>query len=154
MIADIGIYENGSGGDLNLKNEDIEAISGLTNQAYLALFGGNKEQNTTENLDELEQRKDWWGNFYLKAESQFNSNFQRALRTIALNSGGLIKLEDAAKEDLKYLQEYANVTVTSRIIGVDKYELSVFLEEPENKQSKVKFVWDGQKEEVIIENEI
>ena len=101
-IVDIMIFENGSGGDLNLKNDDIETISGLMNQVYLALFGGNLEQNTSDDLSELEERNDWWGNSLLKKENQFNSNFERTLRTIPLNSSGLIKIENAAKEDLKY----------------------------------------------------
>jgi hypothetical protein len=41
MIADITIFESGDGGDLALINDDLATIEGLTNQVYLAWFGGN-----------------------------------------------------------------------------------------------------------------
>ena len=148
---DIGIYENGSGGDLNLKNDDIETISGLTNQVYLALFGGNIEENTSNDLVELEQRSDWWANSLLKAENQFNSNFERALRENPLNSGGLIALENAAKEDLKYLKEFGDIEINSEITGINKMVLFVNIIEPNNQSTKLKFIWDGTKQEIITE---
>ena len=150
-IVDITIFENGSGGDLNLKNEDIETISGLTNQVYIAFFGGNIEQNTSDDLAELEQRKDWWGNFLLKKENQFNSNFERTLKTIPLNSSGLIKIENAAKEDLKFLQEFGDIQINSEITGVNKMALFVNIIEPNNQSTKLKFIWDGTKQELITE---
>ncbi|MCJ7802755.1 MAG: hypothetical protein MUP82_10410 [Candidatus Marinimicrobia bacterium] len=153
-IADIAIYENGSGGDWILKNDDIDNISGLTNQVYLAFFGGNIEQNTSDNLAELEQRNDWWGNFLLKANNQFNSNFERALRTIALNSAGLIAIENAAKEDLKFLEEYADIEISSQITGINKMSLFVNVIEPNKQSTKIKFIWDGTRQEVIEEKTI
>ncbi len=150
-IVDIMIFENGSGGDFNLKNEDIETISGLTNQVYLAFFGGNEEQNTSDDLDELEQRHDWWGNFLLQKENQFNSDFERALKTIPLNSSGLIKIENAAKEDLKFLQEFADIEISSEITGINKMALFVNIIEPDQQSTKLKFVWDGTRQEVIEE---
>ena len=145
------IFENGSGGDFNLKNEDIETISGLTNQVYLALFAGNIEENTSDDLDELEQRNDWWGNFLLVKENQFNSNFERTLRTIALNSSGLIQIENAAKEDLKYLQEFADIEISSEITGINKMTLFVNIIEPDQQSTKLRFIWDGTRQEIIEE---
>lgn len=151
MITDVSIYEAGSGGEWILKNDDIDAISGLTNQVYLALFGGNIEQDTSDDLVELDERSDWWGNFFLKSENQFNSTFERTLKTIALNSSGLSKLENAAKEDLAFLKEYADVEIDSQITGVNKMTLFVNLVEPSNQSIKIKFVWDGTKNEIIEE---
>jgi len=146
---DVMIYESGSGGDLNLKNEDIEKISGLTNQVYLALFGGNIEQNTSDDLAELDERNDWWGNSLLQSEQQFNSFFERALNMIALTSGGISLLENAAKKDLKYLQKYADINIEGSIIGLNKFQLQVNMMEPDENSTKIKFIWDGTKQELI-----
>jgi phage gp46-like protein len=151
MIADVAIYEAGSGGEWILKNDDIDTISGLTNQVYLALFGGNIEQDTSDDLLDLDQRNDWWGNFLLKEENQFNSTFERTLKTIALNSSGLSKLENAAKEDLQFLKEYADIEIDSQITGVNKMTLFVNVIEPNSQSTKLKFVWDGTRNEIIEE---
>lgn len=152
-VIDLMIYESGSGGDLNLKNDDLETVSGLTNQVYLALFGGNIEENTSDDLEDLDERNDWWGNYLLNEELQFNSSFERTLTTVTLNSGGISKLINAAKKDLKYLEAYADITVEGSIIGLNKFKLQVNLQEPDQSSTKIKFIWDGTKgtiETIII----
>lgn len=149
MISDIAINESGSGGDLNLINDDLNTIEGLSNQVYLALFGGNIESSTSEDLDNLDQRDDWWGNSLLSKENQFNSLFEKTISTIALNSAGLSKLIDAAKEDLKYLEEYAIIDIDANIVSLNRINLLVNLTEPNSESLKIKFVWDGQKNELI-----
>jgi len=149
MMTDLEIFENGTGGDLKLRNEDLSTISGLTNQVYLAFFGGNVESNTNEDSQELDQRSDWWANSYLKKEFQFNSNFERALKTIALNGAGLIAIENAAKEDLKFLQEFSKIEIDTEITGKNKLTIFVNIIEPGKQSLKIKFVWDGTKQEII-----
>jgi len=148
-ITDIMIYESGSGGDISLKNDDIVTIAGLTNQVYLALFGGNIEQSTSEELDDLTIREDYWGNFYFEEENQFNSIYEKTLRTITLNTNGLSILKDAAESDLEYLKQYAEITISISIIGLNKVQLIVSLLEPNNISSRIKLVWDGTKNELI-----
>lgn len=151
-IVDLTILESGDGGDLYLNNEDLSTVSGLTNQVYLALFGGNVEQSTSIDLSELEQRFDWWGNEYLEDdEFRFNSEFERKLNQVALNSGGVSILEDAAKSDLVYLQEYADIQIEGSIPDINKFKLLVSLQEPGTDSVKISFIWDGTKNEVIHE---
>ena len=149
MAADLMIYETGSGGDLSLKNNDIETIEGLTNQVYLALFGGNVEQSTDEDLSELDERLDWWGNEYLSTEFQFNSIFEKTLMEVALNSEGVNTLVNAAKQDLKYLEEYADIEINGAVTQINRFELTVNLKEPGVDSTKIKFIWDGTKNELI-----
>jgi phage gp46-like protein len=150
-MIDLMIYETGSGGDLNLKNDDLDTISGLTNQVYLAFFGGNKEQSTSDELNELEQRKDWWGNFLMEPENQFNSELERTLDNVAINTEGISKIENAAKNDLQYLDEYADIEIEAFILSVAKVQIDVSLTEPNNNSTKLKFIWDGTKNELIEE---
>lgn len=153
-ILDIEIYETGDGGDLHLENGDFHTINGLSNQVYLALFGGNTEESTSEELDDAEDRKDWWGNEYLDEENQFNSSFERTLMNVALTSAGISKLENAAKEDLEYLEEYADITVEGYLVQKDRFELDVILEQPDSSSTKIKFIWDGTKQEIFEQETI
>lgn len=148
-ILDLAVHETGSGGDFNIKNNDIETINGLTNQVYLALFGGNIEESTTPDLDSLQERNDWWANTYLQVENQFNSLFEKALTEVALTSAGISVLVDAAKNDLKYLNEYADITVVGSIPDINKFQLDVELKQPNVKSEKVTFIWDGTRKEII-----
>jgi phage gp46-like protein len=148
-VFDIGIFECGTGGDINIKSGDIEVIHGLTNQVYLALFGGNIEQNTEDVIEGTEERRDWWGNAYLARENQFNSNFERALMSQPLTSGGISRLEDAAKKDLKFLNNYADIIVSGSITAPGHFQLSVQLKYPGGNSTKIKFLWDGTQGEII-----
>ena len=146
-IIDILIYENGDGGELQLRNEDLQISQALTNQVYLALFGGNIEENTSGGMEDREQREDYWGNELLEAEHQFNSNFERELKKQPLTSGGISKLEDAAKRDLEFLQDYADIEVEGFAPKPYMLELYVTLIQPDVDSVKIKFVWDSQKQE-------
>jgi phage gp46-like protein len=147
-ISDIFIFESFNGGELELVNDDLKVSQGLHNQVYLALFGGNVEESTTENLNELDERSDFWGNEYLTPENQFNSEFEKALNQVALNSSGISKLESAAKKDLQYLSEIANIAIAGSLIGFNKFQLIVELQEPNSQSVKVKFIWDGTRKEL------
>lgn len=96
---------DGNGGDLQQLGNDLAVVYGNENQVYLALFGGNVEQNTPA-LVTKEQTFDWWANNLFHPndkERQFNSNTERTLNTTALNSSGRIKIESAVKDDLAFL---------------------------------------------------
>ena len=149
MITDLAIFESGSGGDLILKNDDLDTINGLTNQVYLALFGGNIEQSTSDDIDKLDQRGDWWGNAFLSTEYQFNSIFEKTISEVALTGEGLSKLEDAAKSDLSYLEQYAEIEVSASVPQLNRLELIVKLTEPDNQSTQIKFIWNGTRNEII-----
>lgn len=149
-ITDIVIYEAGSGGELQLLSGDLATINGLANQVYLALFGGNIEQVTSDGLDLLETRSDWWGNQLLSTENQFNSIFEKTLQEVALNSAGLRTLENAIKNDLDFLQDLAEIEINSEITGINRVEFSISLQEPNNESVKIKLLWDGLRQDVIF----
>lgn len=148
-ILDILIYEYGTGGDMNLKNDDLETVTGLVNQVYIAFFGGNIEENTSDDLALKEQRNDYWGNSYLDVDNQFNSNFERTINQIVINNFGISKLEDAAKKDLAYLNDYADITFDHEIISASRLQFDVILKEPSTESAKIRFIWDGVRREII-----
>lgn len=145
-MTDVIIYENGNGGELSLKNGDIETTDSLCNQPYLAHFGGNVEANTTDNEIEGEERNDWWGNTFLDGEAQMNSNLERSLNKNALNSSGRANIEAAAVKDLEYLSEIAKTESIVSLKGVNKLLITDKLN-----QSVVNLAWDATKNELIQE---
>ena len=157
-MNDIVIYENGSGGDLQLLGNDIASTSGLFNMVYMAWFGGNPEASTTGNELDSELREDWFGNALLfdnEKEIQYNSILEKTLNETALDSSGRITIEEAAKKDLSFLKDIADVSVSVSILNDDKVSILAQLKEPENIEvQEYQLIWDGVKNEVIIEKTI
>jgi hypothetical protein len=145
-MIDVLIYESGNGGELSLKDGDIETTDGLFNIPYLSHFGGNVEVSTKGNELEGEERIDWWGNIFLEDESQMNSELERALNNNALTSAGRANIEAAAKKDLQVLSDIADVSTTVSITGNDKIYISDKVD-----KTVVNLIWDSTKSELIEE---
>ena len=97
MISDILIYETGSGGDFLLRGNGLATVSGYENSPYLSMFGGN----------------DWWGNAYIPdGNSLFSAQTEDVLNTTPLTSAGRVKIENAIKADLAYLDDITGTTYT------------------------------------------
>jgi len=152
-MADLVIYETGNGGDVVLKGNDFDLTEGLTNMPYLGWFGGNPGASTIGNEIDTEQRLDWWGNsliFNNNKNIQFNSLLEDALNNTALDSEGRIIIEEIAKQDLKFLNTFAEVEVDASILSDNRISINVKLTEPDNLQEKeFQFIWDETKKELI-----
>lgn len=152
-MADLVIYETGNGGDVQLKGNDLAMTDGLTNMPLLGLFGGNTAASTTGPKLPNEQAFDWWGNYILFPNDQsvmFNSEFERALGNVSLTSSGRIILEGKIKADLAFMTKFAEVSVTTTVINVDRIEFSVKINEPGNPENKeFTYIWDATKNELI-----
>ena len=136
-IEDVKIIETFDGGDLEQINDDLVTIEGLTNQVYLALFGGVSEET------------EWWGNnLFEDDQNKFVSSFQKKLNETVLNSSSIVDLENAAKEDLKYLEDYANIEIEASLIGLNKLQLDVILIQPDSEKEKITYIWDGTKNDI------
>lgn len=158
MSKDIALYESGSGGELLVLNNDISLVETLYQQVYLRLFGGNVEANTTGTEIEGQQRNDWWGNALLfsnRKDKQFNSNTERVLDNVTLNTAGRIDIKRAVESDLNNLSDIADITVNIVILSHNKVEISVLLQKPEDIEDKIlQFIWDNARKEVIIDTTI
>lgn len=145
-MTDILIYESGNGGEISIVNGDIQSTDSLANQSYLAHFGGNLEALTTGEETENTERFDWWGNTFLSQENQMNSLLEKTLNEVALNSSGRITLERKSKEDLGFLKDFGEISTTVQISSNDKVRISDKIN-----QTKVDFIWNATKEEIIEE---
>ena len=158
MSKDILLFESGDGGEMLVLNNDISLVETLYQQVYLRLFGGNVEANTTGNEIEGQQRDDWWGNTLLfndRKDKQFNSNTERVLDSVALNTSGRIDIIRAVEDDLKNLENIADVFVNVVILSHTRIEISVLLRKPEGIEDKaLQFIWDNATKEIIIDKTI
>jgi hypothetical protein len=149
---DLEIIENGDGGDLIKTPNDMSVIYGFENMVYLALFGGCVEQDTPAVRNTNQQAFDFWGNSLLMPNDssiQFNSKTERALNTIALSSSGRKQIEQAVKDDLQFMGDFANVKVSVAITGVDRVEIRIKLQQPGSLQKQeFIFIWDATKQEL------
>jgi hypothetical protein len=152
-MIDLLLFESGDGGDVNLLGNDIEMTNSIFNMVYMALFGGNPEAVTTGNEVEGEERNDFWGNALLlpnDQEKQLNSFTENVLNTVALDSAGRVKIEDAAKDDLQFMSILAEITIDVSIVMNNRVEIEILLIEPGNlTEKKFQFIWDGTRQELI-----
>jgi len=155
-MIDFGLYETGNGGDLCELDKDIEIVSSLSNQVYIALFGGNVGYVTRNDFTQQE-RLDFWGNslFYKSnSKKQFNSLTEHFILNSAINSAFRTKLIDCVKKDLEYL-EAVFVTDVNVIIGVNRVSILVSIFGKDNSLVKnIEIIWDTFKKQVIILKEL
>lgn len=149
---DLLLTESGNGGDLVKTRKDLCVIEGLENMVYLALFGGNVEASTPVERLESEQAFDWWGNTLFHKDTpgiQFNSLTELTLQQVSLTSAGRIVIENAVKQDLQFLKEFASVSVAVSIPETDKIIIGVMLQQPDNLEKKIyEYVWDATRAEL------
>jgi hypothetical protein len=156
-MSDLAIIENGDGGDLKIVGNDFATQSGWGNMPYLALFGGNVEASTVKRLA-TQQAFDFWANSTLfdQDESvQMDSETERVLMEVALNSAGRIKIQQAVEKDLKFMEAFAIVKVSVTIEGIDRVNITIKVKEPDNLKGRSSdqfrafiFIWDATKKEL------
>lgn len=155
ITKDINLHESGSGGEFSIVSNDLLFGESLYNQVYLALFGGNVEANTIGNELISEQRFDWWGNplFFSEVQSkQFNSNTERALQTVVLNSSGRLTIIQAVNTDLEYLTRLLNYTIDVSFPKENHILIEVKFRKKDNLEDKVlQLLYNNAKDELIIE---
>ena len=151
---DLELIETGNGGDLVKKSKDLNVINGFQNMPYLGMFGGNPGFATPVDRPENSQAFDWWGNNLLlknDENTQFNSLTEEVLTKVALNSSGAALIEQSIKEDLKFMNEFANVDISVSIISDDRIAIGIVLIEPDNEQNKASvFIWNSTNEELSV----
>ena len=158
LTKDILLYETGSGGDFSILSNDLVLGDVLYQQFYLALFGGNIKASTKAKYLENEERFDYWGNSLVwstQKNKQFNSETERTLHNVVLNSSGRLKILQAVKNDLAYLTSVINFEIEVSLFTQNKMSITITFTGKTNQQDKsLQFVFDSSKNEVIIQEVI
>ena len=142
---DVLIVETLNGGDISKIGNDLQLALGWENMPYIAMFGGNPRQSTPSVRVDGEQNFDWWGNDYEDDTAvQINSETERTLSSVSLNSNGRILIEQAVNRDLAFMTEFANITTSVSIISDDRVQIDIAIIEPTNLQNNLfRYIWDS-----------
>lgn len=138
---DIKLYETGNGGDIRIIGNDIESVQGFDNMPYMGLFGGN----VTDKGDSVEQNLDWWGNSLFSLETEKSISLcERRLQEVSLTSEGRQFIENSVISDMSFLNQFANVGVSVRVVSDDVVNIAVNIARPSLLQDKLyQFIWDA-----------
>lgn len=151
---DINVFESGSGGELAIISNDIGTSEKLYQTIYLALFGGNIEASTRGDEIDGQERFDWWGNsliFETRQSKQFNSETERVLDSVVLNSVGRLRIQSAVENDLSFIRNIVNFNVNIVILDTNKASINIILESLGTQSDmQLQFIWDNAKNELII----
>lgn len=153
-MSDLKIIETGSGGDLVFNGNDFVVVSGFQNMPYLAMFGGNKEQSTKTFL-EGEERFDYWANelfMFQEPQLQYNSKLEALLEKVSITSSSIIKIEEAIKDDLSFMNALADVECNVYAKSVDRLKIEIKINQKNDLDSSVfSYIWDATKKDFIID---
>ena len=140
---------------MRILNSDLLLTETIYQTIYLALYGGNVEQDTTSEETDLEENFDYWGNqlFYSNnPDKWFNSQTERTLSTVSLNGEGRKLIEDAVNADLQFLNNVVNFEVEVSISSNNRAEIAIFISEFQNQSDRqLKMVWENSRNELIIQ---
>lgn len=155
---DLHAFESGDGGELTLINEDLVLSESLFQVIYISLFGGNIEASTRGNEIESEERFDFWANELIykdRPHKQLNSETERVLRSVVLNSSGRLQVESAVNQDLLFLKNIVTLSVNVVILSTDKLKIVIGVNSIPNQSNKeFQFIWDNARNEIIIDKTI
>lgn len=130
MIFDLAIVETGNGGDIQLLSNDLAVVNGIENMPYLAMYGGNPGFNTVNVTTNPvpAQSFDWWGNNLLMTSNQsiqFNSKLENIVNTTPLTSSGRLIIENAIKDDLRFMSDFSTISVSVSIMDIDRINVNI-----------------------------
>lgn len=146
MILNKAIYEDGNGGQLSFRNNDIMTTKSLSVLAYLAMFGGSREGNTKPLSDAIELHYDWWGNNKNRQSSTWiNSNTERVLSGIVLNSRSLEKIRQAIEKDTEKLTQFGTLNITVNIVTLNRVKIIIEVQQGDS----LSLIWDNSRNEII-----
>ncbi|AIX11885.1 hypothetical protein [Flavobacterium phage V157] len=155
ITKDINLHESGSGGEMAIVSSDLLLGESLYQQVYLALFGGNVEVNTRGDELITDERFDYWGNslFFGETQSkQFNSNTERTLLNVVLNSSGRLAIIQSIKDDLQYLNELLNFDADVEFLTTNEIKLLIYFTPKGSQENKVlQLIYNNAKNEIIID---
>ena len=125
--GDVKLFQTIDDGNITIEGGITEMSGGLEPAAYLALFGGNEQDDGREN-----NPNNWWGNINEDNPArQYRSETQYLLRTLPVITSNLLTLEDAAIRDLQFFLDgniASVVSVVATIPGLNKIKLTITIE--------------------------
>jgi phage gp46-like protein len=96
--GDVKLFQTDDDGEITVEGGIVEMSGGLETAAYLAMFGGNEDDNGSDGSP-----LQYWGNLDEEdSDSHYRSETQHLLQSIPSTSGNLKRITEAAKRDLAF----------------------------------------------------
>lgn len=122
--GDVVLFQTDDDGEITVTGGLVEMSGGLETSAYLALFGGNEDDD-----GRAENTANWWGNIDEdETAKQYRSETQNLLQAIPAVPANLLRIEDAATRDLSYFLEEniaSSVTVSTSMPGINRIRIII-----------------------------
>jgi len=122
--GDVVLFQSLDDGNIQIDNGTVTMDGGLQTAGYLSLFGGNEDDDGSEN-----NALEYWGNKIGEDPNERQvSRTQNLLRSIPATSGNLLRVQDAAKDDLSWLIDVGAataITVVASIPALNRVKLVV-----------------------------
>jgi len=123
-MTDVLVEQTPNGGEIEIIGGLLTMTGGFKTAFYYALFGGNKDDDGTENA-----KFNWWGNLTeTDPDLHYRSKTQNIINTLIPISGNLVRLETAVKKDLDvFIQIGAVETIeaSTSLVGVRRVEIKI-----------------------------
>jgi hypothetical protein len=103
---------------------------------------------------ENEQLFDWFGNSVLFNQQplvQFNSELERTLKNVSINSKGVELIYQAVNKDIDFMRTFATVEINISVTAVDRISINLKVIELDTKVSNIfNYIWDSTEAELTI----
>lgn len=127
--GDVLMFQTNDGGEVTFIDGQPIMTKGFETAVYLSLFGGNREDDGSE-----DNNLQWWGNFIITDPMEkYKSETQYQLLRLPITSASLLKLEEAAKKDLQWLLDdriasTVEISVSSPELNFVNFNIKIFAE--------------------------
>lgn len=149
--GDVKLFQTEDDGDMSVVNGLVEMSGGLETSAYLSLFGGNEKDD-----GRADNPHTWWGNIEeTEKDREYHSETQFLLKDLAVTTGNLRRVEDAARRDLAWFLAgdiVSSITVEASMPGLNRIQLDITIEAV-GEETKFQFVENWKSTAVSIPEE-
>jgi len=126
-MSDVLLFQTDDDGDINIVDGFVELTDDFRTAAYLSLFGGNENDDGKD-----DNPLTYWANLNeTDPNKRYISETEFLLRSLPVTSSNLLRLEDAAKRDLKAFVDtgiVTKLTVDVSLIGINRLKYVINFE--------------------------
>lgn len=96
-MSDVLLFQTNDDGDICIEGGLVELTDDFRTASYLSLFGGNEDDDGRD-----DNPLTWWANLNeIDPADKYVSETEYLLQSLPVTTSNLLRLEDAAKRDLK-----------------------------------------------------
>ncbi|MCK5606547.1 phage GP46 family protein [Candidatus Pacearchaeota archaeon] len=125
--GDVLLSQTDDNGEIIVTGGIVEMTGGFETAAYLSLFGGNEDDDGSQ-----DNALTWWANLNeVDPVSRYVSETQNLLQALAATSSNLLRIEEAAKRDLQWFLDKniaSSIEVEATIPGINRLQIVVTIE--------------------------